>query len=851
MNAKSAGGVYGGLLGATTHEKMQVTSDTGESFSTEIYRSINLSDDPDLFERLLAGTLHEVDCPFTDTTYELAVPVALHDPARRVFALYLPSSLRWDEIRLRQRLLKELGEDSADTPRYIREFWVVLDPSELAELPEGERTEAEDTDSAQPQEVTNVSSKPSEDLAAAKELARKRAEVEAEARRVEVERDQLDSVRERFDRERDQMDALQARLQAERTELEKLKQALEIERKELSLEQLTAGQQALADESGTAEVAEESTQVVTDDQFIEIVDVDDVTLASAESVVMIDVEKVVVAPIDLDPDVPDKMSDLVSGARESAVKISGDRLLAVAQTTPDFVDRLFAEEPTFFIQLHDMDGYPVVALLLARLDERQQEAENYAWLLDPAPDGDRLILERLRDRTKLRIAFYGPTGKRLRAIELAAPYEANVAWILDRAGDMLASSERTTFQKAQERFGEVQEKLGTMRHNFAADSFADSTTASQLKLAAGIVGYWSQPDTFEYLVANRCFPLEQFRSIQARVVRRAVESGVFVNAPLRQIALDLELAESEAELTEILTANFAEAAISIRSSDLEPADQWENWDALLVLGEELGVPPDPEVVELAEVSLKRAQEAEELAERSEVEVSAAGPTIEEPRDAQSPDESLVIAKRSESTGITYFLPNDAVLDTFDDLATMSRDDLELLLNDANGRLEAAQMLIERFGAAATPTVMERTEEMNAPEVAALAKFLESKAGGLEAELVRCVESGGPSAAYISARALAVVKSTTAIPVLLDTLLDVDRQDDGSRFVEALAAYGDKLLPALTRAIKRDGPQESLVLLLAHLEDSVEGTLSNLSKDRSKNLREAAKLARQRRESKSA
>lgn len=856
MNAKAAGGVYSGLLGATTSTKQLVTSDTGESFATQLYRSINIADDPDLFERLRDGSLHRVECPFTEATYDLAVPVVCHDPQRRVFALVIADALRWDEFRLRHELLDELVEDGTDIPSYVRNFAVVIDPSEVLNIDEGiaDVSEAEmaapeeaTTVASKPQDATNVAVKPAKELAKSKELARKRAELENEQRKLEVERDQLDAVRTRFDKEREQMDDAQAQLQSQREELARLKEALELERRELQTQRLNEEGEQLRAQAGTSEAGEESTQVVTDDQFIEVVDADEVSLADADSVVQLGVDEVVIANIDAE--IPEEMSDLTSSTQQSAVKILNDRVIAVAQVAPDLVEQLFAEEPTFFVQLHEADGYPVVTLLLARLDERQQAISSFCWALDPAPDGDRLILSKLQGGTKLRVAFFGPTGSRLRAIEVAAPYEANITWMLKKADTLLGRSGRGTYADARTTVLEDNEKLGTMRHNFTPHSFEEATSPSAVKLAAGIVGYWSKPDTYEYLIANRAFPLKHFRGIQERVVRRAVEAGIFINEPLRDVAMELGLARTPEALLDLLVANFAEAAISIRANDLEPADQWENWDALLTFGDEMGVPPDPDVVELADVSLKHAREEEELAERSEIEIAA---TIEEQRaNIPSPDDSLVIAKQSESTGVTYFLPGDAVLDTFDDLAEMPREDLELLLNDAAGRLEAAQMLIERFGATGTSRVMETAEKMSSSEVAALAKFLESKAGGLEAELVRCVESGGPSAVYMAGRALASVQSTTAIPALLDAARDPEKHGDANQFAQALALYGSKLLPALNRAIKRDGPQHNLVLLLAYLEDEEEGTLSELSKNRSKNLRDAAKLARELRDSKSA
>lgn len=832
---------YEGPFASTTRVSHLLTADDGSASPIELVRSIDTEADPDLYEALLAGALHTV--AVGGRTVHLAVPVVCHNPVKRVLALLVPDALRWDEFRLRKELYDAMTIAAVPLPQYARNFHVLTDASQFSVL-EGA------SEVLSSSEVTQVSTS-AEDLEESKALARRRAELEAEAaqlrnqrEQLEIERQQLDEVRARMDRERDQLDALSEEISVARSELE-ASRAAAVE-KPLSLEQLNREAAALRAASGESTVNPEATQVVTDDQFIEVIEEESLLLG--DSVIDMDVERVQL--VELQDGVPDKLSELVSSSIQSAVKLVGDRLLAVAQAGADLVERLFADEPTFLVQLHEIDGYPIVSLLLACLDDRDQIVESIAWPLDPAPDGDQLLLETLRRTAKLRIALYGPTGARLRAVEIATPYAENVAWILGRAEELLSKPGHGKYASAKKKFESSSfSLLGTMRHNFTPSSFEDATSPSELMLAAGIVGYWSKSDTFQYLIANRCFPLVHFRKIQHRVVTRATQAGVFINRPLRQVALQAGIAATEEQLVALLIGNFAEASISIRENDLDAMEQWENWDALLGLGEELGMEADPDVVELAEVSLKRAQEAEYN------EARAAGETVEEHR-APSVYDSLVVAKRSESTGVTYFLPNDAVLDTFDDLATMPREDLELLLNDDNGRLEAAQMLVERFGSSATARALEASEEMLEGEVEAMAHFVESKAGGLENELVRYVESGGTNGRYVAARGLAAVKSTSAIPKLLDALQGNPGSPEmgaaaRARFASALAGYGDKLMPALTRIIKRDGPNDALTTMLIALEDREAGTLQSLSKDRSKNLREAARLARKQRESQSA
>lgn len=824
--------LFEGRLARTSAQMVQIASDSGESFPAELQRSINLATDSELLDQWASGELHVVEDPHTGANYRLVMPIVCHDPRRRVFVLVVPDELRWLESRLRAQLLEELDREPVEVPRYVREFGVVYDIGRLRELESGVLEPATFMSGGDP------------------ELQRQRQAIETEREQLRVEREQLDAVRERFDKERERMDELQTTLQSERRELARLREELDQSRLESTAAKLNEEGRALeAARSGSSQT-EESTQVVTEDQII-IVDDSELEESFAEES-EVEVEEVSphdafsVVTIEPSDRAPQKLRDLLGKGRNRAVKIVRSRVMAVAQLEPERVARLIAGEPAFFIQLHDVDGFPVVSLLLAQLDDDHRPTELFNWPLDPSSDGDRLIIDRLKREAILTLSFYDPTGERIDALDVRTPLASNVGWIGSRADEMLRTA-TTRYDDALARFeADDFQHLGKMRHNFTANSFADLDSPSEIRLATGIVGYWSEEEQFDYLVSNLSFPLHQFRTIQERVVRRAADAGIAMNRPLRRVALEMRIAPNEESLVELLVANFAEASISIRKNDLEPADQWANWEALLGLGDELGVPADPDVVELAEVSLKRAQEAEELVEKFENETT----TIEDPRRRFARDEH-VVAKQSESTGVTYFLPHDAVLDTFDDLASMPRDDLELLLNDKNGRLEAAQMLIERFGASATAKVLEKSAAMTESEVAALAKFLETKAGGLEGELVRSVESGGPSAVYVAACALAKLRSTSAIPALIEAFQDDGRAGDRERLAAALAEYGDKLIPSLTRAIKRDGPNDHLVLLLTHLEETTQGTLSELSRDRSKNLREAARLARQQRQSRTA
>jgi hypothetical protein len=867
---------FDGETGQTVESTIPISTDSGRVFRAEVYTSINAESDPELEDELVEGSLNAVTDPQTDQSFEPAVAVRFHDPEHRLFALVVPESLRHREFALRRQLLTELEEETAQIPDYVSNFEVVFDPERLERLKSvgTGRERGSSVEVPAPPESEEPSSE-ADDL-----LEEELADLEEEWEKVEQERDQLetresqlDEVEARIDRERRRMDEVEDELAEERNEIEALRRELESEREEIESERqrLEAERLKLEEQNRKAETAEESsdevTQVVTDDQFI-YVEEDEEGASSEpapESTEIIDRPvdepideerpgEVRVDPIELD-EVPDQFDEETADGEDGYIAIVDGRVVASCRLPEDRLGYYFDETPDFFVQQHLVADYPVVGLLVAILDEEEQSVDSYGWPLDVSDEEHRNILNRLSEETDLDVAIYDEQGELAEAFEVRAPLEQNVEWIRNRVEEQLSDPDRKVgeFAEAAETYrSEEFERLGSMRHNFDRDAFHDLETPSQVKLAAGVVGYWSGEQMFEYLVSNRSYPLELFRQLQEDVVEAALEMGIYLEEPLRELAVDLGLVTDEVDLVERLLANFAEVSVRLRANNLEPVDEWENWESLIDFAQDVGVTPDPDVLELAEASLKRARDYQETREEAESEgggeasrADAAAKAEEFVEDPAAVDvDELVVGKRSETTGVTYFLPDEAVLDTFDDLAEMSREDLDKLLEDANGRLEAAQMLIEQFGADAIPRVMEAAEQMSAPEVTALAKFLESKADGLEAELVRAVESAGPSGTFVAARALAKIKSTTAIPTLIEAFRDSDRQLNRQGMARTLATYGKKLKPTLTSSIKKEGADEHVVTLLQYLEEEVEGMLDDLADNRSEAVQDAVQRARE-------
>lgn len=912
--------VYKGRLGRTSKTSVLISSHAGPVFPASVYTGVNVSEDPELREKLFDGELNRVPSPFSDRTYDLAIPVRYHDEGLRLFVLVIPEALRHEEFKHRSELLNEMAREREVLPDYVKNFRTVFDAEALAALEQRQRaateapadaSDASASDEATPEEVTTISAAPlpappSAELEEARaDIKRERDHLETKREEMELKEKQLGDVSERLERERERMEEVEMNIATEREEIERERQRIAIEREEIERERqqleatrLNLEQRELEAAQGGPIAADEKTQVVTDDQFIEVVEEEIVEHVLDEKEILEEHDVITSAPSSgllsetaLPADTPDDdfgpddathvtqvpglnavhvsatFDDAYASGQDYYTRVVDGYVVAAWRTGKKAVDRVIDADPTLFIQYAEVEDFPLATILLASLDDGHKLAHSFGWPLDVTHDDDRAVIDALMAESAVRFAFYDRKGKLIRTYDAKADLEANVRWIKEKADAFLAeaSGAAGVFGTATEVFfSDDYERLGSMRHNFYKTSFDDLKVPSETKLAAGIVGYWSSGDVFDYLIGNRSFPLSDFRAIQRRVVDAALSCGIYLNKSLRELALEEHIVDNNRALARRLLANFAELSVGLKPNDLDPIEQWENWDALLELADESGVQPDPDVVELAQAALRRAQEyqqqEEELpGERTQITQIPTDPDPkkdEKGRPANMPklpgppafnlseeNDGLVVARRSETTGVTYFLPDDDVLDSFDDMSTMSKDDLLLLLEDANGRLEAAQMLIERFGAPVVSSVLEASEEMMAGEVASLAKFLETRADGLEGELVRCIEVGGPSTTYIASHALVQVKSTSAIPTLLDALRDPKRQGNLEVLATTLAGYGEKLVPALTRTIKSKGHDDAIVLLLQRLGSKDEELLNGLAKDRNRKVREAAKAAR--------
>ena len=103
-------------------ERVRVFRQDREPIEVEVYRVVNVAENPELRESALRGTLHRLD-----DGEVIDVPFIYHDPDAHRFVLVIPHAARGRELSERAKLLDSLmKEHEEDVPDYVRHFVIVF-----------------------------------------------------------------------------------------------------------------------------------------------------------------------------------------------------------------------------------------------------------------------------------------------------------------------------------------------------------------------------------------------------------------------------------------------------------------------------------------------------------------------------------------------------------------------------------------------------------------------------------------------------------------------------------------------------------------------------------------------------
>jgi hypothetical protein len=292
------------------------------------------------------------------------------------------------------------------------------------------------------------------------------------------------------------------------------------------------------------------------------------------------------------------------------------------------------------IQLHRelQLGAPCITLFTVQ-DGRQQDELYWPIYIDGSL-GPK-ALRSLRKQFRFELILFKPDGKFYGQRVIEAPLEENSAYIINFVKQMGMTSSNAAKARAVIS-AEDFDREGQMKHPFYQESFSEVASAKDALLAVSIWSYWSTVRQRDYLIFVKSFPIPWLRRLQHRVLKSAIEFGIHMPINLQSQAVALGLAKSDVELLQKSMTHFVEVNVNFRLSNLDPAETWENWDALLAQLSEMGIDADEEVEQLAFQAMQKAGVDLEF---EEDDLTGADPMphpvgSKPPEDAESFDESF-------------------------------------------------------------------------------------------------------------------------------------------------------------------------------------------------------------------
>jgi hypothetical protein len=590
---------YQGSVGRTQTDDVHVTTPRGESVVATVYTTIDAVSDPELVERLHAGTLHAVQLEDGETL-RLALPVVYHDPAAELLVLVLGDAHRHRELEERIRLLERLRADSAAIPAYARNFAVVFGSAGLRAYLE-QRAEQAVGETALERQRKELDARARHLDHVAKEFEAKAKELDAkydakqrahDARAKELERQGQDVAREIAELERLRDDARDRVAAAIHGASEATTVRPAPARPTVPEESVTAPI-SRHDEPAAAEVsaghgvtagAQPQDNAAADDA----VDSDDVETASTAAIIPAGADPLTTETAEL-PLAGDPWLEFAATGAVSSFAVQDGRV-RLALVAGDRIARGLKGALDVRILLHRVQSYPVVALLIGppaalRVPSPTQLA---VLALEIGSELDRQVVGALAKQCELEVDVV-VHGRPVRRVRLTAPLSDNAAFILRAADDHLrgiAADGETepSFPRARDLvLGAGYDLLG-LEHaehaEFRDDRLAQLGTAQAVRRALAMARRFVRPSREDYLVCVRGFPLTRWRELRRHVLESAVAWGLWMGPELAQIAVSEGLARSRRDLVVKLEAGFETLRHQPRAFDIDADAAEDNQKAL-------------------------------------------------------------------------------------------------------------------------------------------------------------------------------------------------------------------------------------------------------------------------------
>jgi hypothetical protein len=643
---------YRGAVGQTQTKTVHVTNARGDLVATTVHTTIDAVSDPELVERLYAGSLNTIRLD-GQSAHEVAMPIVYHDPAAELLVLVLGEAHRHREIEERIRLLERLRQDDAPIPAYVKDFAVVFGGKGLraylehkAQMALASRADTKD----QERRKVELQNREAElerlrqELEHAKaDLKRKQGEHEITA--AELRRSQLELQRDRTDFERMRAEARQRAIAAavavpgdattigpppergddvttkpiSRHDVEDIETSMVAALPpaplapppttdfEIEAKTRTDGHSSNGARPHALTTFEDNEHTGNDATPLPLPRVDD----TGSGLLAIEVDEEPTGntemPAGSDPlttqtaDGPldkDKWIDSIAKSSTSVFAVVDGRA-RLALVAGEQIVRGMTGNLDVRVLLHRLSSYPVVTMLIGPpVALRTPSPQQVVVLpLDIGSDNERAVLTTLAKKFELTVDLM-QRGQSVRRARLTAPLAENIAYIVRAADDHLRGiaadgESETSYPRARDLvLGAGYDLLG-VEHAEAAEFRDDKLTlldtAQAVRRAIAIARRFARPSREDYLVCARGYPLSRWRELRRGVLDKAVQWGIWMGSDLAQIAVSEGLARSRRDLVLKLDAGFEALRRNQAAFDIDADAADDNRKALAEEARQLGV----------------------------------------------------------------------------------------------------------------------------------------------------------------------------------------------------------------------------------------------------------------------
>lgn len=455
---------------------------------------------------------------------------------------------------------------------------------------------------------------------------------------------------------------------------------------------------------------------------------------------------------------------LPEGRTTRLVLDDGDAIALFRVPNAEAADAALTDDTELRFQLHQTAEGPAMCLTLVP----GADVADVCWVFDTGADA--ALLDQLERRFAVAVEAVDGEGALVGRRVFDPPLAPNVASARERVERAGGSPPAAQALLAR---GDV-DRVGQLRHNFTEHAFAGSRSAADAHLALGILAFWTEPEREVYLLDVQSFPRVWFDAIVRRVLAAALDFGLMPASHLEQRAIVLGLAPDARALLGRVLGAFAELNLStsLRTNDLDPIDNYENWERLLTRAEALGLAVDAGLRGLALTAMEDARRAADVLDGSEAPIEL------------DPDEDVIELESVDEV----FEASGAPVDVTEPLGDLIDTALVGLLDDPVRRVSAAAVLMQRGETEHTSALAEALLTMGADELLRVLPLGVAHVDALAGELVPALRSANTAVRRAMTLFLAEGRRPEAILALVDQLLDA-RDAGWEPLATALAGYG--------------------------------------------------------------